>query len=283
MRYHPWGGTHFTSGATPTTRRFTGQIEDAAIGLYFYNARSYDPSLGRFISPDSIIPSPQNPQALNRYSYVLNSPLRYVDPSGHIPEVIYNETLGYYVVKLDIQIYGPGASASLAEEWQKHLNDVWNNGETQFEGRPVTFDITVTYKDPEFSGWGKFINWLGFEGYVRPQSGDTPNLIFVDEGIPQYEPPKVRPHSENQEYDWGRWYSKMGNGYALHESVHLMGIYDDRYDNHNAAYPEYYGYISADALGTNVTKPCAGEVHEIISLAIDRGQFSTIKTQLPSP
>jgi len=83
LRYHPWGGTRYTAGTTPTTRRFTGQIEDAAIGLYFYNARYYDPSLSRFISPDSIVPSPQNPQSLNRYSYVLNSPLRYTDPSGH--------------------------------------------------------------------------------------------------------------------------------------------------------------------------------------------------------
>jgi len=83
LRYHPWGGTRYTDGTTPTTRRFTGQIEDAAIGLYFYNARSYDPSLGRFIQADTMVPSPANPQSLNRYSYVLNSPLRYTDPSGH--------------------------------------------------------------------------------------------------------------------------------------------------------------------------------------------------------
>ena len=55
LRYHPWGGTRFTSGTTPTARRFTGQIEDAAIGLYFYNARYYDPALGRSIQADSIV------------------------------------------------------------------------------------------------------------------------------------------------------------------------------------------------------------------------------------
>ncbi|WP_423224225.1 RHS repeat-associated core domain-containing protein [Candidatus Amarolinea aalborgensis] len=55
--YKPWGesrGTPF--GATPTTYRFTGQREDASIGLYFYNARYYDPALGRFISADTIVP-----------------------------------------------------------------------------------------------------------------------------------------------------------------------------------------------------------------------------------
>ena len=85
LRYHPWGGTRFSSGTTPTARRYTGQIEDAAIGLYFYNARYYDPALGRFIQADTIIPAPANPQSLNRYAYVLNHPLRYTDPTGHMP------------------------------------------------------------------------------------------------------------------------------------------------------------------------------------------------------
>jgi hypothetical protein len=37
----------------------------------------------RFISPDSIVQAPSDPQTLNRYSYTRNNPLRYVDPSGH--------------------------------------------------------------------------------------------------------------------------------------------------------------------------------------------------------
>jgi RHS repeat-associated protein len=52
-------------------------------GLYFYNARYYDAEIGRFISADTIVPDPSNPQTLNRYSYCLNNPLRYIDPSGH--------------------------------------------------------------------------------------------------------------------------------------------------------------------------------------------------------
>jgi RHS repeat-associated protein len=52
-------------------------------GLYYYNARYYDPNIGRFISPDTIIPQPFNPQSLNRYSYCLNNPLKYIDPTGH--------------------------------------------------------------------------------------------------------------------------------------------------------------------------------------------------------
>ena len=53
--------------------------------MYFYNARYYDPYLNRFISPDTIIPDPANPQSFNRYAYVLNNPLKYTDPTGHFP------------------------------------------------------------------------------------------------------------------------------------------------------------------------------------------------------
>ncbi len=48
-----------------------------------YNARWYDGKLGRFVSADTIVPGPGNPQSFNRYAYVLNNPLKYVDPSGH--------------------------------------------------------------------------------------------------------------------------------------------------------------------------------------------------------
>jgi RHS repeat-associated protein len=82
LRYMPWGKTRYESGVTPTDRRYTGQIQDAS-DLYFYNARYYDPTLGRFLQADTLVPEPGNPQSWNRYSYVNNNPLRYTDPTGH--------------------------------------------------------------------------------------------------------------------------------------------------------------------------------------------------------
>jgi hypothetical protein len=49
-----------------------------------YNARFYSPSLGRFVQPDTIIPGATNTQSWNRYAYVMNSPIMYNDPTGHI-------------------------------------------------------------------------------------------------------------------------------------------------------------------------------------------------------
>jgi hypothetical protein len=51
--------------------------------LYFYNARWYDPEVGRFIQADTIIPEPGNPLAWDRYAYGYNNPVNRIDPSGH--------------------------------------------------------------------------------------------------------------------------------------------------------------------------------------------------------
>jgi hypothetical protein len=59
-----------------------------------YNARYYDPGLGRWLSPDTIIPDPTNPQSLNRYSYVYNRPLVYIDDGGNFPFIPFLVVLG---------------------------------------------------------------------------------------------------------------------------------------------------------------------------------------------
>ena len=63
--------------------KYTGKERDSTTGLYFYEARYYDPVLGRFISPDTFVQGPIDPQTLNRYAYVRNNPILYNDPSGN--------------------------------------------------------------------------------------------------------------------------------------------------------------------------------------------------------
>jgi RHS repeat-associated protein len=80
--YLPFGKTVSDAGYISVNHKYTSQELDSETGLYNYNARYYNPALGKFISPDMIVPDISNPQAFNRYSYVINNPLMYTDPSG---------------------------------------------------------------------------------------------------------------------------------------------------------------------------------------------------------
>src|SRR5439155_7189317 len=94
-RYLPFGGTRWDNGVG-TDLQFTGQRRDANDGLYDFNARFYDPLLGRFLSADSVVPGAGNPQALNRYAYSYNNPLKYTDPSGHCPNSFCYFVAGFF-------------------------------------------------------------------------------------------------------------------------------------------------------------------------------------------
>ena len=66
-----------------TTRGFTGHEQVDSMGIVHMNGRIYDAKLGRFLQADPIVQAPKNSQNLNRYSYVLNNPLSYTDPTGY--------------------------------------------------------------------------------------------------------------------------------------------------------------------------------------------------------
>jgi len=64
--------------------KFNSQELDRESGFYFYNARHYDPVVGRFVSADVVIDGEFDTQGWNRFSYVKGNPVWYKDPSGHI-------------------------------------------------------------------------------------------------------------------------------------------------------------------------------------------------------
>lgn len=81
--YFPYGRARGHSTVSSTTdKQFTGHQQEQG-ETYFMQSRFYDALAGRFLQPDTIVPDSMNPQALNRYSYVLGNPLRYTDPTGH--------------------------------------------------------------------------------------------------------------------------------------------------------------------------------------------------------
>lgn len=80
-----WSYTLSGEPALFADRGFTSHEFLSDFNLYNMNGRLYDPVLGRFLSPDPYIADPSFTQSYNRYSYVLNNPLKYNDPTGEFP------------------------------------------------------------------------------------------------------------------------------------------------------------------------------------------------------
>ncbi len=95
LAYDAWGKRRTLDGAplngTPTpdtidgltdNRGFTGHEMLDQLDLVHMNGRIYDPLTARFMSADPILQDPMNGQSYNRYSYVMNNPTNFTDPTG---------------------------------------------------------------------------------------------------------------------------------------------------------------------------------------------------------
>lgn len=146
--------------------RFTyNSKEEDSTELFYYGARYYKAdTLKRFIQPDSLISDIYNPQSLNRYSYVLNNPYKYVDKEGNFAvafdvgpsggAIVYGSAVGGYVITfnpgsglLQLGAYstvgtgfisGASASASLQGSFSPFVNSV-----EEFSGKSTDFSLTV--------------------------------------------------------------------------------------------------------------------------------------------
>ena len=79
-----WGKQTVTLNTIGLHRGYTGHEMLNDFDIINMNGRLYDPVLGRFFSPDNYVQLPDYSQSFNRYSYCLNNPLKYTDPSGNL-------------------------------------------------------------------------------------------------------------------------------------------------------------------------------------------------------
>ena len=80
VMFYPWGQLWQSSGSGGYT--FAGMPYDTTTNTYFTAHRFYSPGLGRWLSTDPVGGGTTNPQSLNRYPYVMNTPLTSTDPLG---------------------------------------------------------------------------------------------------------------------------------------------------------------------------------------------------------
>jgi RHS repeat-associated protein len=116
--YLPFGDTLNQSGALPK-QRFTGQERDGEAGLDYFNARSLQMRTGRMSSPDPLFGNALvNPQRWNRYTYALNNPLRFTDPTGMDA---YDNSNTQRINEFYQQVWG-------LQAWDDFSQDYWAQG-----------------------------------------------------------------------------------------------------------------------------------------------------------
>lgn len=111
-----WSGS-VPAGDSELDLGFTGHRREESYGLIDMGGRHYDPHLGRFASPDPLVAAPLSSQGYDPFSYVLNDPLSYIDPSGFSPEDIDDGWFedGEFYEFADVTTGGSGTSL---DPWQ---------------------------------------------------------------------------------------------------------------------------------------------------------------------
>ncbi|MBK9214288.1 MAG: RHS repeat-associated core domain-containing protein [Chloracidobacterium sp.] len=162
--YHPYGEEIITSQRTShaeytldsVRKQFTGYERDGETGLDFAQTRFYHSSTGRFTSPDDFARDTDtaDPQSLNKYGYVRNNPLAFIDPTGEKAEitVTYDEKNKKYLITVSASfgVYVESGKLSqneinkqvalLKEQISRAYNDHFSNGNFKFD---LKTNITV--------------------------------------------------------------------------------------------------------------------------------------------
>jgi RHS repeat-associated protein len=185
-KYYPYGGVR--SGGNATKYLYNGKELLKTTGLYDYGARQYNPATMHFIEPDTVLQNPYDPQMLNRYSYVRNNPLKYIDPTGEVAKLTIDDDKKTMTIEANIYIYGKGASKDVAKEMQTTINDAWS-GQTYTE-----YDNSIEIKD--------FSEDMSYRSHVNP---DLRTGVWSPKSVMQWCDP--------------------GYVYA-HETGHLFGLRD---------------------------------------------------------
>ena len=168
-KYTPFGDWRTEPTATAGDRYYTGHKHNNLgggaddLGLIYMNARYYLPGVGRFASADSIVPDPNSPQNFNRYSYVLNNPMRLLDPSGHVVEIFEGDDEfedPYDEPQPDHKTCAANCDEYLQWTWEQFWWAVWTDNEALATGywneiRPY---ILRSWK-PSGEGWDGLYNY----------------------------------------------------------------------------------------------------------------------------
>lgn len=176
-RYMPFGSIYSSSGSL-TDVGFTGHRHDSSDGLIYMKARYYDPAMGKFVSADEIIPSPYDPQSLNRYNYCRNNPANLVDPDGHfafLAPILMAAIVGAAAGATIAAINGANGGAIWTATWHGALQGAAFAG-TAMVGGPLAGGMVAGGLGAALNGggMGAVIQGAAFGGLTAGIAGSIP-------------------------------------------------------------------------------------------------------------
>lgn len=117
------------------------------------NGRIYDQTLGRFLQADPHIQSPSNSQSMNRYSYVLNNPLAYTDPSGFFFKKLKKFLKKWWkpILAIAISVITYGAASGWAVGWG--LTTTTTYGTAIIAGNTISLSVTTLSVGGYIAAW----------------------------------------------------------------------------------------------------------------------------------
>ena len=176
-RYYPFGEYRTGGQSAITDRGFTGHKENRSLGLTYMNARYYVVGIGRFASADTIVPDPTSPQSLNRYTYGDNSPLNYVDPTGHYSTNTNGASENCYDLYTCQYSYTPSSEDAVYPEGFEYAG--YLVGHQPIDAHAVGSTTSVSVGLPLVSGNAV----VGGETVINPNSKEVTRFWVVGYGI----------------------------------------------------------------------------------------------------
>jgi|GEM_PF-3330517 len=196
----------------PCQIRYAGEYYDKDAELYYLRARHYNPSTGRFVSEDAYLGDYNDPLTLNLYTYCINNPLSYVDPSGHRAMLLGHE--GTVIVRNQYDVYNEKREAEKAS-YRPPVQEVVEKSQVCIGELPSLYDNVGSIGRIESNN-----------EVDKEVNSDTQINVFSNETIKKtngYDSSGGSSHSNSGEKNKSVTESNENNGSSIKDDVHVYG------------------------------------------------------------
>ena len=238
----------------PLDRGFTGHEHLDRFGLINMNGRMYDAALCRFLSPDPFVQMPDYSQNFNRYSYALNNPLVYTDPSGEF--VVWDSWLfglfsgGWNEANKragnDIKIWGGLFTTDENKNFGGSVKELFSRFTWQLPQTIGGFGTAHTFNTFGLAGGVESVDYLYGATVLKTRNdrwgGVTQgNFIIGDRDI------EADANNPLFQHEYGHYIQSQSMGWAYYPRVGMPSLFSKKYDRADLNSRHNYNPVEQDA------------------------------------